>query len=261
MDEQAPGYYSVIPASVRYDDSIPASAKLLYGEISALVGDEGYCYATNQYFASLYGVTVESIARLITKLEKAGHVVRVVEKDCSGQIVARRLYLKTSVPDGQGIDEKINTPWQKNQEGIDKKINKTNSLYKENKKESSPEQKQKTERSQKTDFDPLPLFVEWIEKTFGLVLTSEGKNAIYFALVRFSENRAAIKKPMKSKGAVTALCNRLIRLSGGSGDQAGTIIDMLDTATSSGWQSVYPPKTGAPVKQQRSQGGRCYEEL
>ena len=56
MDEARPGYYAVIPADVRYDDRIPPNAKLLYGEISALIGAEGYCYASNGYFMKIYGL-------------------------------------------------------------------------------------------------------------------------------------------------------------------------------------------------------------
>ena len=54
MEERKPGYYAIIPSDVRYDDSIPPNAKLLYGEISALIGAEGYCFASNDYFAELY---------------------------------------------------------------------------------------------------------------------------------------------------------------------------------------------------------------
>lgn len=121
-----PGYYAVIPSEVRYDDRIPANAKLLYGEISALVSAEGFCYATNQYFSKLYGMADETIARLITKLERAGHIVRVLERDQAGQIVARKLYLKVSVPEIHPLDEKINTPRRKNQEGIDEKVKENN---------------------------------------------------------------------------------------------------------------------------------------
>lgn len=140
-DRPKPGYYAVIPADVRYDGQIPPNAKLLYGEISALIGSEGYCYAGNPYFAELYGMTEETISRLVGKLERAGHIKRIVDRDNTGQIIGRRLYLRVSLPEihldnvplgfleqntGGGIDEKINTYPQKNQEGIDKKIKETN---------------------------------------------------------------------------------------------------------------------------------------
>ena len=76
MDDVRPGYYAVIPADVRYDDRIPANAKLLYGEISALIGKDGFCFATNQYFAEIYGCTPVTVARLVSKLEEAGYIKR-----------------------------------------------------------------------------------------------------------------------------------------------------------------------------------------
>lgn len=126
LNERTPGYYAVIPATVRYDDSIPANAKLLYGEISALIGQKGYCYATNQYFADVYQMAEDTISRLISKLEAAGYISREMERDSSGQIVRRRLYLDVSLTDGQMQGELDPASRLKNREGIGQKVGETN---------------------------------------------------------------------------------------------------------------------------------------
>lgn len=74
-----PNYYCVIPAHVRYNNNLTNLAKLLYGEISALSNALGYCYATNSYFARLYGVTTRTITSAIAQLEQVGAIhVRTV---------------------------------------------------------------------------------------------------------------------------------------------------------------------------------------
>lgn len=262
MDEHRPGYYAIIPADVRYDDSIPPNAKLLYGEISALIGADGFCFASNQYFSDLYGMTEVSVSRLISKLEKAGHVTREVDRDPAGQIVSRKLYLRVSIPDVQPLNKIVNTSQQKCKEGINNNVKDTNTsitdIYKENIKESSGETSSKKKRTSTENFDPAPLFVEWIGQALP-DSPADSKNALYLALLRFSENRTAIKHPMRSKGAVTSLCNRLMRMSDGHVD---LMVEMLDRATSSGWQSVYPLNDDMRSNARPSDGqGRTWEEL
>ena len=63
--ENKKSYYAVVPANVRYDSNICANSKLLYGEITALCNEKGYCWASNQYFADLYDVSKISISRWI----------------------------------------------------------------------------------------------------------------------------------------------------------------------------------------------------
>lgn len=63
MNEK-PGYYAIIPAGVRYDKQLPQGAKLLYGEITALTNKNGYCWASNDYFAKLYSVSIGTIKKI-----------------------------------------------------------------------------------------------------------------------------------------------------------------------------------------------------
>lgn len=63
-----PSFYAIVPANVRYCKTIEPSAKLLYGEITALANQEGYCWASNKYFADLYDVDERTIKRWIQSL-------------------------------------------------------------------------------------------------------------------------------------------------------------------------------------------------
>lgn len=74
MSEEKKSYYAIIPANVRYDKSITPNAKLLYGEITALCNEKGYCWASNNYFAELYGVTPQAISKWINSLSDNGFI-------------------------------------------------------------------------------------------------------------------------------------------------------------------------------------------
>ena len=87
-----PNYYAIIPANVRYDNSLPANARLLYGEITALCNKEGYCWATNSYFAELYGVSKKTISAWITALSKKGYILSHIRyKEGTPEILDRYL--------------------------------------------------------------------------------------------------------------------------------------------------------------------------
>ena len=249
--EKRSGYYAVIPAPVLIDDSIPDKAKLLYGVISALICEEGFCYASNQYFADEYGMTVETVSRLITKLEKAGHICRVIEKDESGQITARKLYLKVSMPGGWGIDKKINTPRQKNQEGIDQKVKENNT--------SNIKEKNKKEKPEPLTDEQLHILVVACIRDLALPSwTAADKNDLYRWVMALYNPERVVRKahPVRSKLGVEGTFRKLAM----SGRDPQVMISMLCTAIEGGWQGVQVPtknKTAPAAQPQKEREYRC----
>ena len=101
MEEQQKAYYAIIPANVRYDKDLAPNAKLLYGEITALCNEKGYCWASNQYFAELYGVSVLSIKRWVNSLVAKGYVYRTLTYKPNSKEVDKRIL---SIDGGIKID-------------------------------------------------------------------------------------------------------------------------------------------------------------
>lgn len=84
-------YYAIIPANVRYDSELKANEKLLYGELTALTNEKGYCWATNGYFAELYSVSKQSVSAWISNLKDKGYINIVYVKDTENTNLEKRL--------------------------------------------------------------------------------------------------------------------------------------------------------------------------
>lgn len=84
-------YYAIIPATIRYDKRLSPTAKLLYGELTALSNERGYCWASNRYFSELYGVSPISISRYISQLKELGYIRITYDKNTKDQ--DRRIYI------------------------------------------------------------------------------------------------------------------------------------------------------------------------
>ncbi len=94
MDNNVPSsYYAIIPAYIRYNKELKFAERLMYGEITALSNKEGYCFASNRYFAELYGVSQSTISRWISHLAELGSLhVEIIRND-KKEIVERRIYV------------------------------------------------------------------------------------------------------------------------------------------------------------------------
>lgn len=253
MDDIRPSYYAVIPADVRYDEVIPPNAKLLYGEISALIGKDGFCYASNAYFMKLFGFSDPTISRLISQLEKAGYIQREIEKDDSGQVKRRKIYLSVSVPEIQPpIKNDTTLPSKLIGGGIknDGENNKSNTRKEKNKKEK-PEPL--------TDEELRSLVVSGIRGLAQDSWTSEVKNDLYkWVMALYDPNRTVRKAhPVRSKLSVDATFRKLAQ----SGKDPQVMIGMLCTAIEGGWQGVQVPKSGTVALAKPKQEEREYRCL
>ena len=93
-EENNLSYYSIIPATVRYDTRLKSAEKILYSEITALTNSMGYCFATNKYFANLYKVTTHTISQWISHLSKLGYIYLEFIRGPNNDIKERRIYIQ-----------------------------------------------------------------------------------------------------------------------------------------------------------------------
>ena len=149
MEEQQKAYYAIIPANVRYDKDLVPNAKLLYGEITALCNEKGYCWATNQYFAELYNVSDRTIKNWISQLVDKGYIqlsVKYIEG--TKEIEQRKLFIGSEnnfttlgnyIPDPK--ENNFTTPSEKkfpvNNTSINNTFNNTNEYKEKNIKKES----------------------------------------------------------------------------------------------------------------------------
>ncbi len=110
-------YYSVIPAPVRRCRTLQRGAKELYGDITALCNEQGFCWASNQYFAGLYEVHVSTIQRWIKALEKKKFIDIIYLPVDSG--TERRIYLREALP---YIEKKVSGEKDKEEGGVAKML-------------------------------------------------------------------------------------------------------------------------------------------
>lgn len=116
LEQQQPGYYSILTASVRYDKDLNANEKILFSEITALSNKYGYCTASNKYFSNLFQADERSIRRWVSNLKQHGYIkINLITKD--KEIIARRIY-----PMSGGGDRNVRGYGQKCPEGGDRNV-------------------------------------------------------------------------------------------------------------------------------------------
>ena len=227
------GQFAIIWVDLLYEDSVPQSAKILFGEIYRLSDADGWCDASNEDFMDLLGCSENTVRNLLKALSDIGQIRMVTEpkRDGKGGTI-RRIFCgrKLAPPDtGEVPPKNCGTP--KYLEGVPPK-NCGSTYLKSNKKSNTP-------------IAPVEVF-QAIEEYIG------DDPEYRAAFDGFLANRAAIKKPVKTVRAISRIINRLRVV-----NCREVEIAMLDKATVNNWLDVYPLK---PDELPKASSGRMEEQ-
>ena len=126
---ESPNYYGILPANVRYDKNLKPMEKIVYCEITALSNKNGYCHASNSYFAQLYEVHKNTVGVWINHLVECKYLrAELIYKAGTKEVKERKLYISLPTTetlqekDCDSINENTDTSQQKDCDPINKKI-------------------------------------------------------------------------------------------------------------------------------------------
>ena len=116
---ERPNYYAILSAEVRYDNRLKANVKLLFAEITALCNMNAECFASNKYFAELYGKEKGTISGWVSQLVKYGYIkVNYTYKEGTREISHRYIKIIRG-----GVNEKSISLCDKNRKSNTTSIN------------------------------------------------------------------------------------------------------------------------------------------
>ena len=149
-NQEKVGYYSVIPATVLYNKELKANEKLLYAIITSLACKEGYCFASNNYFAEELGVHPKTVSSWISDLRDKNFIRVDLIRNENKQIIQRKIYINDvqyplnngyhyKSKNGQAIHPKVEDNNIKNNIKNNNKVNRINISNYTNQREYSEE--------------------------------------------------------------------------------------------------------------------------
>jgi hypothetical protein len=180
-------YYCVIPWKLLTDKSICSSAKLLYGEISALANKEGYCWASNEHFGKTFGIKSNTrVSALVRELKEANYIYVVIDKEEGNK---RRIYIQPP-RNSDPILKNSNRYSQKEEEAILKNEKKDNINIDNNKENNNINDKQVVVVSEKNatitgkEFNELISLFEPVNPSFERLFPNKGQRSALERMIK-----------------------------------------------------------------------------
>lgn len=234
-------FWSVIPATVLDDMSLPANAKILYGVLSSLMQREGYCWASNAQLAEAMHCSEDAVSRWVAALSGAQHIHVTVEPNRKSGGKVRRIWPSLPEPvltePSGGYSDKMPSTYSAKKPRVpgQTSVSQLNNKKIKKKREKASSSAVVASLFQRCD-------------QYGMDVAQ--------AMQRFLSMRAEIGKPLESEQAATMLWNKFMNL---SGEDPAHMIALLDTATERQWRSLYALKDdelpAAPARREVSTEG------
>ncbi len=124
--------YVKMDEKVKGMEKLPPNAKILHAEICTLSQSEGFCHASNRYFAGELGLSIQSVSRLLRALKVNG-LIYIVHTTDENKYRKRIIKPKSSIvfsKTGNGNAQKRETSTLKNDNhNIVRRIDKNNTSY------------------------------------------------------------------------------------------------------------------------------------
>lgn len=232
-----PAFYAIIPADVRYDSSLKPNAKLLYGEITALCNEKGYCWAGNEYFAKLYGVNLKTISSWISQLVSKKYLDRkMVYKPGTKEIDSRILRLPMPYP--LPIKNGIPSP-QNNGEGETPQ----NEDVTEQKSKSTPSTKKRIPLHQKAEENNTYEYIHEVFNNNKFLKKNEKFIPLVVKWVTYKKQEK--NQRYKTVESLTSWIKKLIKFSAGDLKIAEEIVE---TSMANLWEGIFKPNSNNRTK-------------
>lgn len=223
--EDSPNYYGILPSSVRYCKKLNPHAKILYTELSALTNKNGYCHATNAYFAKLYEVSERAITKWFKELSEFGFIEIQIIRNQSGTF--RRIVLSGVNNRSIGGMNNGSTPPEQpfHTKEYYKEENTSNNITSNNIDSfSKKEPKKVSDKKDNTTF----------------IFSNDISQELISSITSFFEYRKEIKKPFKSQKAIDAKISQFTQQAKEYGEQA--VIQSISNAIANQYQGTFIDK-------------------
>lgn len=236
---EKPGFYAILPSTVRYDRRLSASEKVFFAEITALSDQCGYCYAGNGYFSELYDTSDRTVQRWVKHLQGLGYVAVTNVRD--GAAMQRRISPLSDAAHKEAPETEAdkNVGERHPVSAGDKNVAPTPT-----KMSPTPRQKCRLEQYKNNNTRENNTRAGARESVRDVLRESFPWNErLTEALLAFEESRAAGKHPLTVNAASLA-CNKLNQLADEAGvrDRYGYMAAVLEQSILRGWEGLFALK-------------------